>query len=93
MSTNLPQLFRDFDRGVLSRRQLLQALGMAALVQPPSAFAQGQCGDALEGTPPCDPTPAKAPFAPRNATFDSVCWGIDRWDAKKVEAELEKRGA
>ena len=33
------------------------------------------------------------PFAPRNATFDSVCWGIDRWDAKKVEAELEKRGA
>lgn len=67
MSTNLPQLFRDFDRGVLSRRQLLQALGMAALVQPP--------------------------FAPRNATFDSVCWGIDRWDAKKVEAELEKRGA
>ncbi|MFA5909639.1 MAG: hypothetical protein WC815_12740 [Vicinamibacterales bacterium] len=174
MSTNLSQLFSDFDRGVLSRRQLLQALGIAAVVRPASAFAQGQCGGALKGTPQCDPTPAKAPFAPtgwktvmldhfslqvadyskeaayyatlmswpvrsddgkqamldigdwggllirggyqapppppaaaqppaggagrggprapRNATFDSVCWGIDQWDAKKVEAELKKRG-
>ena len=28
------KIFNDFDRGVLSRRQLLQALGIAALVQP-----------------------------------------------------------
>ena len=170
----LKKLFRDFDRGVLSRRQLLQALGMAALVQPASAFAQGQCGGALKGTPQCDPSPAKAPFAPtgwrtvlldhfscqvadyskeaayyatlmnwsirsddgkqamldigdwgglqisggyqappappaaaptapavagrggprapRNAVFTSVCWGIDQWDVKKVEAGLKQRG-
>jgi catechol 2,3-dioxygenase-like lactoylglutathione lyase family enzyme len=24
--------------------------------------------------------------------FDSFCWGIEPWDAKKVEAELRKRG-
>ncbi|MSO35463.1 MAG: VOC family protein [Acidobacteria bacterium] len=146
---------------------------MAALVQPASAFAQGQCGGALKGTPQCDATPAKAPFAatgwqtvlldhfscqvadyskeaayyatlmnwsirsddgkqamldigdwgglqisggyrappappaaaqpaaaagrggpraPRNAVFTSVCWGIDQWDAKKVEAGLKQRG-
>src|SRR3954465_11159067 len=32
------------------------------------------------------------PRAPRNAVFDAFCWGIDPWDAKKVEAELRKRG-
>ena len=32
------------------------------------------------------------PRAPRNAVFDSVCWGIEQWDAKTVEAELRKRG-
>jgi hypothetical protein len=26
------------------------------------------------------------------AVFDSFCWGIEPWDAKKVEAELRKRG-
>ena len=171
----LKKLFSDFDRGALSRRQLLQALGMAALVQPASAFAQGQCGGAKKGTPECDPTPAKAPFAPtgwktvmldhlscqtadyskeaayyaalmnwkirsddgkqavldigdwggliirggyqapppppaaaappaagapgrggprapRTAAYDGFCWGIDQWDAKKVEAELKARG-
>ena len=30
--------------------------------------------------------------APRMAVFDSYCWGIEPWDAKKVEAELRKRG-
>ncbi|MBI3402203.1 MAG: VOC family protein [Acidobacteria bacterium] len=33
-----------------------------------------------------------APRAPRNAAFDSFCFGIDPWDAKKVEAELRARG-
>ena len=32
------------------------------------------------------------PRAPRNAAFDRFCWGIEPWDAKKVEAELRKRG-
>ena len=30
--------------------------------------------------------------APRMAAFDAFCWGIEPWDAKKVEAELRKRG-
>jgi catechol 2,3-dioxygenase-like lactoylglutathione lyase family enzyme len=55
-------LFDDFDRGRLSRRQLLMALGMAVAIRPASAFAQGQCGGARAGTPECDTTPAKAPF-------------------------------
>jgi catechol 2,3-dioxygenase-like lactoylglutathione lyase family enzyme len=33
-----------------------------------------------------------APFVPRNAVFDSFCWGIDQWDARKVEAALKARG-
>lgn len=177
MSTDLTMLFDDFDRGQLSRRQLLSALGVAVVVRPASAFAQGQCGGARKGTPECDPTPAKLPFeptgwktvlldhfscqvadypkeaayyaalmnwkirsddgkqavldigdwgglvlrggfappptpaaappaggaagrggqggsprAPRLAAFDGFCWGIEPWDAKKVEAELRKRG-
>jgi len=53
--------------------------------------------------PPAPPAPAGADAAaggrgggrggaPRNAVFDSFCFGIDPWDAKKVEAELKKRG-
>ena len=37
--------------------------GIAVAVRPASAFAQGQCGGARAGTPECDPTPAKLPFA------------------------------
>src|ERR671935_622542 len=62
MSTHLVALFDDFDRGRLSRRQLLKALGVAVAVRPASAFAQGQCGGARASTPECDPTPAKLPF-------------------------------
>jgi len=177
MSADLSTLFNDFDLGKLSRRQLLQALGIAVALRPASAFAQGQCGGARAGTPDCDTTPAKLPFeptgwntvlldhfscqaadypkeaayyaalmnwkirsddgkqamldignwgglilrggyqappaapaaesaaggggrggrggpprAPRLAVFDNFCWGIEPWDAKKVEAELRKRG-
>ena len=62
MSADLFHLFEDFDRGRLSRRQLLQALGIAVAIRPAAAFAQGQCGGARAGTPECDTTPAKAPF-------------------------------
>src|SRR3989475_2787614 len=64
MSADLETLFNDFDRGRLSRRQLLTALGVAIALRPASAFAQGQCGGARAGTPECDPTPAKLPFEP-----------------------------
>lgn len=178
--SDMNSLFSAFDRGVISRRQLLAALGMAAVVKPASVLAQGQCGGALKGTPECNTTPAKLPFeptgwntilldhftcqcvdyakeaayyqalmnwkirsddgkqatldigdwgglvlrggyvapppppappaapaganaqgrggqgggprAPRNAAFDGMAWGIDKWDAKKVEAALKARG-
>ena len=64
MSTELSRLFHAFDQGLISRRRLLQALGVAAVLRPASAFAQGSCGGARAGTPQCDPTPAKLPFAP-----------------------------
>jgi catechol 2,3-dioxygenase-like lactoylglutathione lyase family enzyme len=64
MSDELAGLLTAFDRGKLSRRQLLQALGIAGAIRPLSAFAQGQCGGARAGTPECDPTPAKLPFEP-----------------------------
>ncbi len=32
------------------------------------------------------------PFVPRNAVFDRVCWGIEPWDARMVEAALKARG-
>src|SRR5439155_18031470 len=176
---DLATLFHDFDRGRISRRQRLTALGLAVAVRPAAAFAQGQCGGARASLPKCDPTPAKLPFeptawttvlldhfscqvadypkeaayyaalmnwkirsddgkqavldignwgglvlrggyqaptptpapaddtaaagrtggrggggprAPRLAVFDNFCWGIEPWDAKKVEAELRKRG-
>ena len=182
MSDRLVSLFNDFDRGRLSRRELMLALGIAVAVRPAAALAQGQCGGARAGTPECDTTPAKLPFAPtgwktvlldhfsvqvadvekeaafyaalmnwkirsydgkiamldigdwggleirggyqapppppaaappaggdpaaagrggggrgggrapRNAAFDSYCWGIEPWNAKTVEAELRKRG-
>ena len=57
-------LFSAFDRGLISRRQLLQALGIAVALKPAAAIAQGQCGGALKGTPECNTTPAKLPFEP-----------------------------
>jgi catechol 2,3-dioxygenase-like lactoylglutathione lyase family enzyme len=180
MSDELLNLFEQYDRGRLSRRHLLQALGLAGAaagvpaLRSTSVFAQGSCGGERAKLPECDPTPGKLPFertgwktvlldylscqcvdyqkeaayyqalmnwkirsddgkmamldigdwgglvlrggytpppapptpppdaaagggrggprAPRNAVFDAFCWGIDQWDAKKVEAELRKRG-
>jgi predicted enzyme related to lactoylglutathione lyase len=186
MSADLNTIFSAFDRGIVSRRQLLQALGIAVAMRPAAALAQGQCGGANKGTPGCDTTPAKLPFEstgwkttlldhfscqvadyskeaayyqalmnwkirsddgkqavldigdwgglilrggyvapppppaapasataaagatgangqgrggqggaprpPRNAAFDGMAWGIDKWDAKKVESELKARG-
>jgi len=64
MNPDVSTLFDAFDRGRLSRRQLLKALGLAVAARPAAAFAQGQCGGARAGTPDCDPTPAKLPFEP-----------------------------
>src|SRR6266581_3772856 len=62
MSIDVSTLFDDYDRGRLSRRQLLTMLGVAIAVRPASALAQGQCGGERAKLPECDPTPAKLPF-------------------------------
>src|ERR1043166_8161471 len=153
MSDAVTRLFADFDRGAISRRQLLQTLGMAAVGAPiASALGQGRCRDTHNETPACDTTAIKPDFDPtgwktvlldhlsmqvvdheKEAAFfnalmgwkvrsvdatsavldigdfgaivikggapagsrpsvDSFCFGIEPWDAKKVEAELKKRG-
>ena len=68
MSDKLARLFHEFDRGRLSRRQLLQALGIAAAVRPLVVLGQGQgqpqgqgAGQRQAGPPP-DTTPAALPF-------------------------------
>jgi len=183
MADELTRLFDNFDHGAISRRRLLQALGLVAVGAPlANAFGQGRCGGTRAGTAACDTVPAKLPFeptgwktvymdhfslqandykreaafyvalmnwkvrsddgskitldigddvgsviirggytapppppprqpqpgdsaaggrgggraggarAPVNAVWDGCCWGIEPWDAKKVEAELKKRG-
>lgn len=64
MTAGFIPLLNQFGPGTLSRRQLLTAAGAATLIRPASASAQGQCGGARAGTPACDRTPAKLPFAP-----------------------------
>jgi catechol 2,3-dioxygenase-like lactoylglutathione lyase family enzyme len=61
---DLATLFRDFDRGHLSRRQLLTALGLAVAVRPAAAFAQSRCTGDRANSPDCNTTPGKAPFEP-----------------------------
>src|SRR5689334_18393993 len=63
MPDQVSRLFSDYDRGLISRRRLLQALGVAAVMRPAIALGQGSCGGARAGTPQCDQTPAKLPFA------------------------------
>ncbi len=167
-------LFDSFPRGTISRRQLLQALGVAAVGAPLSAaLAQGRCIRSL-GAPQCVTEPIKPVFEPTGwktvlldnitisvadyqkeaafytalmgwklrsddgkqavmdigdfgsvilkqmppvsaadsaaaaaaaaaapngrgnalprAVVESFCFGIDKWNAKTVEAELRKRG-
>lgn len=69
--------------------------------KPPEPTAPAAAPVAPPATPPVTGDPAAAGRAggrggggraPRMAVFDSFCWGIEPWDAKKVEAELRKRG-
>jgi catechol 2,3-dioxygenase-like lactoylglutathione lyase family enzyme len=71
MSDRLARLFNEYDRGRISRRQLLQALGVAVAVRPISALAFGRDagqdpagarGQGQRQGPPPDTTPAKLPF-------------------------------
>jgi catechol 2,3-dioxygenase-like lactoylglutathione lyase family enzyme len=66
MDDALSKLFNDFDRGIVSRRRLLQVLGVAAagVALPVRVFGQGRCGGERASLPQCDKTPAKPPFDP-----------------------------
>jgi catechol 2,3-dioxygenase-like lactoylglutathione lyase family enzyme len=67
MDDALASLFANVDDGTISRRQLLRALGLAAVAVPLSrALPQGSCGPGSPraGSAACDTTPAKSPFEP-----------------------------
>jgi catechol 2,3-dioxygenase-like lactoylglutathione lyase family enzyme len=85
MDDALTGLFNNFDRGQISRRQLLQALGIAAVAGPVTAYAQGRCGAANAGSPGCDTTPYKAPF-------ESTGWKtvlLDHFSVQVVDYQKE----
>jgi catechol 2,3-dioxygenase-like lactoylglutathione lyase family enzyme len=84
---DLTRLFSAYDRGTISRRHLLQALGMAAVAAPLArAFGQGQCaGRDRDTTAACNKTPFKAPF-------DSTGWKtvlLDHFNMHVTDAERE----
>jgi len=61
--TALGRLLNDQGRGVISRRTVLRALGVAAVGAPLTVFAQGRCLHQA-GTPACNTTVIPAVFEP-----------------------------
>jgi catechol 2,3-dioxygenase-like lactoylglutathione lyase family enzyme len=89
---DLSQLFSSCDRGTISRRQLLQALGVAVAAAPfaatpfSRAFAQGQCsGRDRDTSAACVKTPMNAPFKPTG--WKTVM--LDHFSMKVTDAERE----
>jgi catechol 2,3-dioxygenase-like lactoylglutathione lyase family enzyme len=89
--SEVDRLFSAYDRGLVSRRQILQALGFAAAATPfagalSSAFAQGSCGGPGADTlARCNKQPWKAPFAPTG--WKTVL--MDQFSMKVTDAEKE----
>jgi catechol 2,3-dioxygenase-like lactoylglutathione lyase family enzyme len=85
--TDPAPLFAAFDRGTITRRQLLQALGIAAVGLPLSrAFGQGSCaGRPADTTAACIKDPAKPPFAPTG--WKTVL--LDHFHMRATDAERE----
>jgi catechol 2,3-dioxygenase-like lactoylglutathione lyase family enzyme len=89
--SDLDHLFSSYDRGLISRRQVLQALGYAAVALPLSAplaraLAQGQCaGRAADTSAACGKIPMKAPFA--STGWKTVL--MDHFSMKVTDAERE----
>ena len=83
----LSRLFSAYDSGTVSRRQLLQALGIAAVSAPLArAFGQGQCaGRPNDSTAVCNKTPMKAPFEPTG--WKTVL--LDHFSMQATEPERE----
>ena len=65
MDASVLRVFPQFRARAMARRALLAAVGTALVVAPVRMIAaQGSCGGARAGTPACDTTHLKAPFAP-----------------------------
>ena len=87
MEDKLSGIFGAFDQGRITRRQLLQALGIAAVATPLSAFGQGSCFGPRAGTPECDTKPFPPPFEPTG-------WKTVLLDHFSIQvADLEKEAA
>jgi len=72
---------------MISRRHLLQTIGMAAVTVPMAGFGQGSCGGAKVGTPECNTKPFPAPFEPTG-------WKTVLLDHFKLQvAELDKEAS
>jgi catechol 2,3-dioxygenase-like lactoylglutathione lyase family enzyme len=89
MADEITTLFASFDRGTISRRQLLQALGFAAAATAlplNRMFAQGRCaGRDTDTTAACGKVPMKAPFAATG--WKTVL--MDHFSMKVTDAEKE----
>ncbi|HTJ24193.1 MAG TPA: VOC family protein [Gemmatimonadaceae bacterium] len=84
---DLSRLFTAYDHGTISRRQLLQALGVAAVGMPLArALGQGQCaGRDRDTTAACNHTPMKPPFDPTG--WKTVL--LDHFSMQATDAERE----
>src|SRR3954471_7102562 len=83
---DLTGLFNRFDSGAISRRQLLQALGLAVVAAPlSSALSQGRCGGTRAGSVACDTVPWKYPFEPTG--WKTVA--LDRFTMQATDYEKE----
>ena len=85
---DISRLFADYDRGVISRRSLLQTLGIAAASSVPFSrmMSQGSCsGYARDTTAACTKAPMKAPFAPTG--WKTVL--LDHFSMRVTDAEKE----
>src|SRR6516162_1486249 len=86
MKDALSGLFNDFDRKNISRRHLLQALGLAAVASPMAALGQGRCSTLeTKGTPECNTKPMPAPFEPTG--WKTVL--LDHFSLQVVDLEKE----
>jgi len=87
MDDRLPFLLNNVDNGVMSRRQALRALGLAAVAAPLArAAAQGRCMRTF-GSPACDTT-AIAPV------FDPTGWQTTSLDhVTMLVADYQKEAA
>jgi catechol 2,3-dioxygenase-like lactoylglutathione lyase family enzyme len=85
--TDLSRLFSDYDRGTISRRHLLQALGLAAVSAPLArVLGQGACaGRDRDSSLACNKTPFKPPFEPTG--WRTVL--LDHFSMQVTDAERE----